>query len=69
MVMVMVMVMVIIIIMVMVMVMVIFITRLSKLTGAEVDNVLAKFCAIFFFFFQCNMIIGNSIRYALCKSI
>ena len=49
--MVMVMVMVMVIIMVMVIVVVIFITRLSKLTGAEADNVLAKFCAIFFFLF------------------
>ena len=35
--------------------------RLAKLEGLQPEHVVVKFFAIFFFFFQCNSIIGSII--------
>ena len=40
---------------------IVFIFRLAVLDGIEPESVVVKFFGIFFFFFQCNSIVGHMI--------
>ena len=45
-----------------------FIFRFAKLEGSDPEAIVVKFFGIFFFFFQCNAILGNIISTAVLSS-